>query len=463
MPLMSDDYRLPRSPASRQQSGYVNPGAGLNLGFDGLDGLGGMPGQAPPPPEPMLGGVASPNPQSSPQQFQFPFGQAFTIPTAPQNAPAMQNAPAPQSMASPQLGTASNGTVYPERDSGIDIASYVNGVRGGQSPNQNLMLPASAAPGGLPGHRLTIPADGGQQFLQPILPGERTPNGQDAMRMGSSMAEIQQGNPGWSASQQMEAWRRMQGERLNGMIQNMRVGNESANRGAGIMTNHDAVAQQTADANTLRTRHDTDQNRSVDRIIEGILGQGGAQQDITDALAARQNALHATQPSNAPRPTVPPMAPAGAPATVPPVVNPPAATPAFGQRELDQFFRNALQGAGIQAGTQPAASGRANALGIQRPAAMPATAASSVADNAITNFVHSLNTHGHLTPNIQAITPYMVQMFGPQAVDRWYGQTFYPWSGGPTREAVEAMMAARGHGMQPSLSGRLLDRLFSFE
>jgi len=220
MPLTTDNYGLPVSPAT---AGYVNPVAGLDFGSI-------MPEFSGPRPRPPGNGLTIPGYGQQPPAAP-PQGNGLTLQPPPQQAlPPQGNAGA--GLPPPAFGQSMTaGTGAPP-----STPAVLNG-----NMDYNAMLPAGTpVPNGA--YRTTIPADGGPSYLQPILPNERGANGQDLMRMGNTMAEIQQANPGWSATQQMEAWRRMQSERLNTMMQNMRTGNEAANFNAGIMSNADRIA-----------------------------------------------------------------------------------------------------------------------------------------------------------------------------------------------------------------------------
>jgi hypothetical protein len=121
---------------------------------------------------------------------------------------------------------------------------------GGVQAAPDIAIPAAPGAAPSPGYRRTISADGGPTYFQQVRPEERGLNGQDLLRQGTSVAEIQAAHPGWSASQQLDLYRQLQQDAASAARQNFAIGNQTANQNAGIMSNADRVAFENARAHT---------------------------------------------------------------------------------------------------------------------------------------------------------------------------------------------------------------------
>lgn len=106
------------------------------------------------------------------------------------------------------------------------------------------------------GYRRAIMADGSPSFFQQILPNERTANGQDAMRQGTTMTEIQQANPGASPTQLLRMRAQTQQAADNAAAQNFAIRNEAANRNTGVISNADDASRHRNDSERIRANAD---------------------------------------------------------------------------------------------------------------------------------------------------------------------------------------------------------------
>ncbi len=154
----------------------------------------------------------------------------------------------------------------------------------GEQGVPDIAIPATGgAPPG-PGYRRTISNEGGPTFWQRVRPEERGVNGQDLLRQGTSVAEIQAAHPGWSASQQYGLYRQLQNEAANVARQNFAVGNEAANANAGIMTNADRVASTTAGAHATTANAHLTQAMTDAAKLEAAMGAAHLRQSFIRGL-----------------------------------------------------------------------------------------------------------------------------------------------------------------------------------
>lgn len=378
-----------------------------------------------------------PPPRQRPAPVNFPVGtgRPQTTLIIPQPAAAITGPPNDPSLPPPQFGIASAGPSSFDRardslagamtggTSAFGAAPAVSaGLQGSQGPrlptifnaggqsSPDIAIPATSGTPPGPGYRRTISADGGPTYWQTVRPEERGTNGQDLLRQGTSMAEIIAAHPGWSATQQLNLYRQGQQDAAQAARQNFTIGNESANRNAGIVSNADNVAAQNAAART--TEANTGATHERNQLPSAVILQGGGPQEVADAMEALRAG---TAPAGG---AAPGNAGTGA------VTGPSSAL----HRLLDQHLQ-AAAGIAPQQGAGP-----------RIPVSLPAATGREAANKAITNFVHSVGGAGLLTPeNLPAVMAYMTQRMRASNVDPWFAERFGGLSGSGIQGHQEAV------------------------
>ncbi len=393
------DSTLPPMP------GYQNPGAGNLPGFTPI----GQPTRA------LAPGYASPA------------------------EPPLSGTDMPAALRTPDAGRASTLNNLFQGSQGTQGPRLPQVFNGGVQSTPDIAIPATGGTPPGPGYRRTISADGGPSFWQTVRPEERGLNGQDLLRQGTSAAEIQAAHPGWSATQQLDLHRQLQQDAMNQSRQNFALGNQTANRNAGIMNNADSVSQGGLNLARTRTEHDVSADRVRDQIAAGVIGQGGNADDVKEAM----DAYNASRPARTGSATGTPGTSFPVSTTEPPPVGPSPATSTM-HRTLDQHLRSAMTGANLAPPAETPGRGQGR---VQL--SLPATTGQEPANLAITNFVHSVASAGMLTPeNLPQVMSYMTQRFGAHRVDPWFQHRFSALNPGSAhQEGVNTIMnLANGRG-----------------
>lgn len=287
-------------------------------------------------------------------------------------------------------------------------------IQGGVQ-SQDFAIPESMFPSAPAGYRRAIMANGGPSVYQQILPEERTANGQDSLRQGRTMAEIQQANPGASPAELLALRAQMQRAAQAAAVENFMSRNETANRNTGVLSNREAVAQQLA--NSTERRNANEARSSRQQLIDSYI-MSGRTTELPLALAMHDQAV-AHNLAN------PPATSIFSPAASNPAAPAPASAPAQNllqlshedilRPQLDSLLRQALVGANAP-GAAPAARGEPH----QPIGPLATTVPAEIGNNAITNFVSSLQNNGLMTEANRPLLHRFISQNFPGHVNRWF-------------------------------------------